>query len=62
MKRAQDLEAEVLRLEGELKRGAVDAPQEWLAMAQDARRRKVPEPGPSAMAHRAAAGQAGRGR
>jgi hypothetical protein len=53
MKRARELEAEVLHMEGELKRGAVNAPQEWLAMAQDARRRKVPEPGPSAMAHRA---------
>ena len=53
MKRAKELEAEVLRMEGNLKRVAVDAPQEWLAMAQDARLRKVPEPGPSAMAHRA---------
>jgi tetratricopeptide (TPR) repeat protein len=53
MKRARELEAEVLRLEGEMKRGAVDAPQEWLAMAQDARRRKVAEPGPSALAHKA---------
>ncbi len=53
MKRARELDAEVLRLEGQLKRGAVNAPQEWLEMAQDARRRKVPEPDPSALAHRA---------
>jgi hypothetical protein len=52
-KRAGSLEAEALRLEGELRRVGVDAPQEWLAMAQDARRRNVPEPEPSALAHRA---------
>ncbi len=40
-------------MEGQLKRVSVDASQEWLAMAQDARNRKVPEPGPSALAHRA---------
>ncbi|MGP0070232.1 MAG: hypothetical protein ACLQGP_42360 [Isosphaeraceae bacterium] len=53
MKRSRELEAEVLRMQGDLKRVAVDAPQEWLAMAQDARRRKVAEPEPSALAHRA---------
>jgi hypothetical protein len=53
MKRARELEAEVLRMRGDLKRVAVDAPQEWLAMAQDARQRKVAEPEPSALAHRA---------
>ncbi len=53
MRRAKALEAEVLRLEGDVKRGAVDAPEEWLEMAREARRRKVPEPGPSAQAHRA---------
>jgi tetratricopeptide (TPR) repeat protein len=53
MKRAKELEAEVLRMQGDLKRVAVDAPQEWLAMAQDAQRRKVAEPEPSALAHRA---------
>ena len=51
--RAGALEAEALRLEGELRRVGVDAPQEWLARAQEARRRNVPEPEPSAMAHRA---------
>lgn len=53
MRRAKAIEAEALRLEGEIKRVAVDAPEEWLAMARDARRRKVPEPEPSALAHRA---------
>ncbi len=53
MRRAKELEAEVLRLEGDLKRVGVDAPQEWLALAQEARRRKVAEPEPSAQAHRA---------
>jgi tetratricopeptide (TPR) repeat protein len=53
MTRAKELEAEVLRMQGDLKRVAVDAPQEWLAMAQDARQRKVAEPEPSALAHRA---------
>jgi hypothetical protein len=52
-KRAGALEAEALRLEGGLRRVGVDAPQEWLAMAQDARRRHVPEPAPSELAHRA---------
>lgn len=53
LRRARALEAEALRLEGEMKRVAVDAPEEWLAMARDARRRKVAEPEPSALAHRA---------
>lgn len=53
MRRARALEAEALRLEGEIKRVAVDAPEEWLTMARDARRRKVAEPEPSALAHRA---------
>lgn len=53
MRRAKAMEAEVLRMEGEFKRVAVDAPDEWLAMARDARKRKVPEPEPSALAHRA---------
>jgi hypothetical protein len=36
-----------------MKRLGVDAPQEWLAMAQDARRSQVAEPEPSALGHRA---------
>jgi hypothetical protein len=53
MRRAKAIEAEALRMEGEFKRVAVDAPEEWLTMARDARKRKVPEPEPSALAHRA---------
>ncbi len=53
MKRARELEGEAFRIETGMKRLGVDAPQEWLAMAQDARRRKVPEPEPEALAHRA---------
>ena len=48
MKRAAELEAEAFRIETAMKRLGVDAPEEWLAMAKDARRRKVPEPEPSA--------------
>ncbi len=53
MRRAKALEAEAMRLEGDTKRLAVDAPQEWLDRAIEARRRNVPEPEPSAWAHRA---------
>ncbi len=51
--RARLVEADVLRIESEMKRLSVDAPSEWLAMALDARRREVPEPEPSALGHRA---------
>jgi len=51
--RAKALDGDALRIEGKMKRLGVDAPREWLAMAQDARRRQVAEPGPSALAHRA---------
>ena len=53
MKRAEDLEAEAFRIETAVKRLGVDAPAEWLAKAKDARRRRVPEPEPAALAHRA---------
>jgi tetratricopeptide (TPR) repeat protein len=53
MKRARELEAEAFRIETTIKRLGVDAPEEWLAMAKDARRRRVPEPEPAALAHRA---------
>ncbi|MFI5455872.1 MAG: hypothetical protein ACHRXM_10515 [Isosphaerales bacterium] len=53
MKRARVLEGDALRIEADMKRLGVDAPQEWLAMAQEARRRQVPEPEPSALGHRA---------
>jgi hypothetical protein len=52
-KRAKDVEADALRIEAESRRVAVDAPDEWLKLAEQARRRKVPEPDPSALAHRA---------
>jgi len=52
-RRAEAVEAEALRLEAETKRVAVDAPREWLELAREARRRKVAEPSPSALAHRA---------
>jgi murein DD-endopeptidase MepM/ murein hydrolase activator NlpD len=51
--RARAVEADVLRIESEMKRLGVDAPAEWLAMALDARRREVAEPEPSALGHRA---------
>jgi tetratricopeptide (TPR) repeat protein len=51
--RALALEGDALRIESEMKRVGVDAPREWLAMAMDARRREIPEPEPSALAHRA---------
>jgi hypothetical protein len=53
LKRARQLDAEALAIEADMKRLGVDAPQEWLAMAQDARRRQVAEPEPSALGHRA---------
>ncbi len=53
MRQARALDAESLRLEGDARRIEVNAPQEWMAMAREARRRKVPEPEPSALAHRA---------
>jgi hypothetical protein len=53
LQRARELEAEAFRIETAMKRLGVDAPQDWLAKAKDARRRKVPEPEPTALAHRA---------
>ena len=53
LKRAKKVEADALRIEADLNRLAVDAPQKWFEMAQDARRRQIPEPEPSALAHRA---------
>ncbi len=53
LKRAREVEAEAFRVETAMKRLGVDAPSEWLAMAKDARRRRVPEPEPAALAHRA---------
>jgi hypothetical protein len=53
LKRARKVDADALRIEADVKRLLVDAPQKWLELALDARRRQVPEPGPSALAHRA---------
>jgi hypothetical protein len=53
LNRARALEGEALRIEFELNRTGVDAPAEWLAMAREARHRRVPEPEPSALGHRA---------
>ena len=58
LKRARAVEGDALRIEADVKRLAVDAPEEWLAMAQEARRRQVPEPEPSALGPSGAAGQA----
>ena len=51
--RARTIEGDALRIESEMKRLGVDAPREWLSMAQAARQRQVPEPEPSALGHRA---------
>ena len=53
LKRAKAVEAEAFRIEARMKRQTVDAPGQWLEMALDAHRRQVPEPNPSALAHRA---------
>jgi tetratricopeptide (TPR) repeat protein len=53
LQRAGALRTEALRLEAAQTRGTVDAPSEWLALAEDARRRKVPAPEPEALVHRA---------
>ncbi len=53
LKRAQAIESDALRIRADMKRLGVDAPQEWLAMAKDAKDRQLPEPEPSAQAHRA---------
>ena len=53
IQRARSLEVEALRLEGEQTRTTVDAPKEWLALAEEARRRRIAEPEPSALAHKA---------
>jgi tetratricopeptide (TPR) repeat protein len=51
--RAKAIEGEALRIESDLTRLGVDAPRAWLTLAQDARRRNVAEPEPSALGHRA---------
>jgi hypothetical protein len=54
-RKARTLESEALRIEADSKRLGVDAPKEWMALAQNARRRGVVEPEPSALGHRALA-------
>ena len=51
--RARSIEGDALRIESEMKRLGVDAPREWLALAQEARRRGVPERDQWALGHRA---------
>lgn len=53
IQRAEAIETEALRIQADQSRGAVDAPAEWLRLAEEARQRKLPEPEPSALAHRA---------
>lgn len=53
LQRARSLQADALRIESEQKRTGVDAPGEWLRLAEDARRKRIEEPYPSALAHRA---------
>ena len=53
LKKARTLEIEALRIEADRTRLGVDAPREWLAMAWSARRKKILEPEPSALGHRA---------
>jgi len=53
LERARAIESDALRIRADMKRVSVDAPQEWLAMAKDAKSRQVSEPEPSAQAHRA---------
>ncbi len=49
--RAREIEAEVIRLDAD--RPARDPAAHWLALAERARSRGIPEPEPSALAHRA---------
>ena len=53
LNRAKILEGEALRIQSEMKRVGVDAPAEWLATAQEARLRHVPESESGALGHRA---------
>jgi tetratricopeptide (TPR) repeat protein len=53
IQRGKAIQAEALRIEAERKQVTVDAPAQWLALAEEARRRNIPEPDPSALAHKA---------
>ncbi|WP_165246061.1 hypothetical protein [Paludisphaera soli] len=52
-RRAGAVEVEALQIQADAQRVTVDAPGEWLNLAQDGRKRGVAEPEPSALAHRA---------
>jgi hypothetical protein len=53
LQRARSLWTEAMRLEAEQKRSIVDAPAEWLRLADDARRRNLPEAESGALVHKA---------
>ncbi|MBV8487248.1 MAG: hypothetical protein JO161_03105, partial [Planctomycetaceae bacterium] len=53
IERARAIEADELRLESQRQGPAVDAPKQWLELAERGRRAKVAEPEPSALAHKA---------
>jgi hypothetical protein len=53
LERARSLWSEAISLEAQHKRGIVDAPAEWLRLADDARRRNLPEAESSALVHKA---------
>ena len=53
IQRARSIQADALRIESEQKRVGVDAPGEWLRLAEEGRRKHVEEPYPSALAHKA---------
>jgi hypothetical protein len=53
LERARQLETEAVRIEAERPSKEKDPPRRWLELAQRAREHKVPEPEPSALAHRA---------
>jgi tetratricopeptide (TPR) repeat protein len=53
VQRARSIQADALRIESEQKRGVVDAPSKWLELAEEGRRKRVDEPSPSALAHKA---------
>lgn len=53
LQRARSLEADALQVEAKQTRVTVDAPREWLALAEEGRRRNIAEPYLSALAHKA---------
>jgi len=53
LQRARSIQADALRIESEHKRVGVDAPGEWLRLAEEGRRKNIDEPYPSSLAHKA---------